>query len=64
MSSVKAFTEDIAFEAKIASFYDLNADVQTDLLRSVSALLEQKGKEHNFLVWRVQLKGQKREVES
>lgn len=64
MSSVKAFTEDINFETKIASFYDLNADVKMDLVRSVSALLEQKGKEHGFLVWRVQLNTRNREAEA
>ena len=35
MSSVKAFTDDIAFEAKIASFYELNHDVTMDLVKSV-----------------------------
>lgn len=63
MSSVKAFTEDIAFEAKIASFYELNEHTQKDLILSISALLEQKGKEHGFLVWRVQMTSKKRENE-
>lgn len=59
MSSVKAFTDDIAFEARIASFYELSSDVQRDLLTSVSKLIEEKGKEHNFLVWRVQMTGKR-----
>ena len=63
MSSVKAFTDDIAFEVKIASFYELNHDVTMDLVKSVSAVLEAKGKEHGFLVWRVYMTGKKRENE-
>lgn len=64
MSSVKAFTEDIEFEAKIASFYELNNEVKMDLVKSVSALLEAKGKEHGFLFWRLQLKTKNRDSEA
>lgn len=55
MSSVQAFTEDLKFEVKIASFYEPNRETRMDLVRSLSALMEAKGKEHNFLVWRAQM---------
>lgn len=55
MSSVQAFTEDLKFEVKIASFYELNRETRMDLVRAMSALMEAKGKEHGFLVWRAQM---------
>ena len=55
MSSVKAFTDDIKFEARIASFYEIGQDAVDDLLIELSKSFEQVGKKHRFLVWRVQI---------
>ena len=54
MSSVHAVTEDIKFEARIASFYELDQEAMNDLISELSRAFEQVGKKHNFLVWRVQ----------
>ena len=55
MSSVKAYTEDIKFEARIASFYEMNSEAKEELLLLLSQVFENVGKKHGFLVWRVQL---------
>jgi len=55
MSSVQAITEDIKFEAKIASFYELSNEAQKDLLEALSKAVYETGKKHDFLTWRVQL---------
>lgn len=55
MSSVQAFTEDLKLEVKIASLYELNRETRMDLVKALSAVMEAKGKEHGFLVWRVQM---------
>ena len=55
MSSVHAVTEDIKFEARIASFYEMNSEARKELLMELSHVFEQVGKKHGFLVWRVQL---------
>lgn len=55
MSSVHAVTEDIKFEARIASFYEMDSKAREELLLELSRVFEQVGKKHSFLVWRVQL---------
>ncbi len=55
MSSVHAVTEDLKFEARIASFYELNDQARQDLLLALSAVFEEQGKKHGYLVWRVQI---------
>ena len=60
MSSVHAFTDDIKFEARVASFYELDDDAQRDILLELSKTFEALGKKHNFLVWRVQIHGEKK----
>lgn len=57
MSSVQAFTEDLTFEVRVASFYEFNGATRDDLIKAFSELMQEKGKEHNFLVWRVQMVG-------
>ena len=59
MSSVHAVTEDIKFEARIASFYELNDEARRELLLELSHTFEQIGKKHGFLVWRVQITQEK-----
>lgn len=58
MSSVHAVTEDIQFTAKVASFRELKTDV---LVREFGEWLAQKGKEQDFLVWRVSIEYKQRE---
>ena len=60
MSSVHAVTDDIKFEARIASFYELDDDAQRDILLELSKTLAELGKKHHFLVWRVQIIGDKK----
>ena len=60
MSSVHAVTEDIKFEARIASFYELDDDTRRDILLELSKTLAELGKKHNFLVWRVKIQGEKK----
>ena len=60
MSSVQAVTDDIKFEARIASFYELDDDTRRDILLELSKTLAELGKKHNFLVWRVQIHGEKK----
>ena len=55
MSSVHAVTEDIQFEAKIASFYQLDEAAMKDILEAIGRVLREQGKNHDFLVWRVQM---------
>jgi hypothetical protein len=54
MSRVHAVTEDIKFSAKVASFTPLPTEV---LVKEFSAWLEERSKQHNFLVWRVSIEG-------
>ena len=54
MSRVHAITEDIQFTAKVASFTPLPTDV---LIKEFSTWMQERSKEHNFLVWRVSLEG-------
>jgi prophage regulatory protein len=54
MSSVHAVTEDIVFTVKVASFYPIKTDV---LVKEFGEWLAQKGKEQNFIVWRVAIEG-------
>jgi hypothetical protein len=49
MSSVHAVTQDIAFVAKVASFYPLN---EKQLAEEFAAWIAQRGQEKNFIVWR------------
>lgn len=60
MSSVHAATEDLKFEARIASFYELNDSAKEELLQRLSDVFQHVGKKHDFLVWRVQLVSEKR----
>ena len=60
MSSVQAVTDDIKFEARIASFYELNDDAQRDILLELSKTFAELGKKHHFLVWRVQILGERK----
>ena len=55
MSSVHAVTEEIIFKARIASFYDLSEIGRSDLVKDFGNWMKQKGLEHEFLVWRVEL---------
>ena len=54
MSSVHAVTENLKFEARVASFYELNDTVMKELLQELSKVFEEQGKKHGYLVWRVQ----------
>jgi hypothetical protein len=54
MSSVHAVTEDIQFTAKVASFTPLQTEL---LLKQFGEWLAERGKEQNFLVWRVTIEG-------
>jgi hypothetical protein len=54
MSSVKAVTEDISFNVKVASFRPLPAD---KLIQEFAKWIEQQGKENNFLVFSCSLEG-------
>jgi hypothetical protein len=58
MSSVHAVTEDIVFTAKVASFYPIKTDA---LVKEFREWLAQKGKEQNFIVWRVAIDGASKE---
>ena len=58
MSSVHAVTEDLVFTAKVASFYHLPTE---QLVKEFSAWLAQRGKEHDFIVWRVAIEGASKE---
>jgi hypothetical protein len=55
MSSANAVTENIKFEARVASFYELNEQARKDLLEALSRVFYEQGKKHDFLVWRVQM---------
>jgi hypothetical protein len=55
MSSVHAVTEDLKFEARIASFYELSNDASLELVNALSKVFEEHGKKHGYLVWRVQI---------
>ena len=58
MSSVHAVTEDITFSAKVASFRELKTDL---LVKEFGEWLAQKGKEQDFLVWRVSIEAKLKE---
>ena len=55
MSSVHAVTEDIKFEARIASFYEMNDGARKELLENLSRVFSEHGKKHNYIVWRVKI---------
>jgi prophage regulatory protein len=61
MSSVHAVTEDIVFTAKVASFYPIKTDA---LVKEFGEWLAQKGREQNFIVWRVAIEGASKENEA
>ena len=54
MSSVHAVTQDLAFTLKVASFYPIPTD---KLVKEFSEWVAEKGKEHNFIIWRVTIEG-------
>jgi len=55
MSSVHAVTEEFVFKARVASFYELNTAGTNELVQEFGKWLRDKGKEYDFLVWRVEL---------
>ena len=55
MSSVHAVTENIILITRIASFYPLKSETQQEIVKAITAVMEEMGKKHNFLVWRVAL---------
>ena len=55
MSSVHAVTEELTFKARIASFYEFTEIGRSDLVKDFGTWMKQKGLEHDFLVWRVEL---------
>lgn len=55
MSSVQAVTSDLVLNVRIASFYPLNDGDQKEIVMRVSKLIEDIGKEKNFIVWRTAL---------
>ena len=63
MSSVHAITEEIIFKARVASFYELTEIGRSDLVKEFGVWMKQKGLQHDFLVWRVELitEGEKHE---
>lgn len=61
MSSVHAVTQDLAFTLKIASFYPIPTD---KLVKEFSEWVAEKGKENNFITWRVSVSIQSKEHES
>lgn len=52
MSRVHAVTEDLNLVVRIASFYPLDSDTQKQIVKKVSDLMAEIGKENNFIVWR------------
>ena len=60
MSSVHAVTEDLSFVVRMASFYELNSEEKSEILKEVSDLMVELGKRHEFIVWRVSMEGKKR----
>lgn len=55
MSSVQAVTSDLVLNVRIASFYPLNDGDQKEIVMRFSKLIEDIGKEKNFIVWRTAL---------
>ena len=52
MSSVHAVTQDLVFTAKVASFYPIPTN---ELAQEFCDWLAQRGKDGNFIVWRVSI---------
>ena len=52
---VEAVTENLILITRIASFYPLKSEAQQEIVKAVAAVMEEMGKKHNFLVWRVAL---------
>jgi hypothetical protein len=59
MSSVNAVTEELKFSVRIASFYEMNSDVSSEIVKEVTELMAKLGKRHDFLVWRVSMEREK-----
>jgi hypothetical protein len=55
MSSVQAVTENIVIVTRMASFYPLNSEATQDIVKAIAVVMEEMGKKHNFIVWRVAL---------
>lgn len=49
-------TETIFFEGKVASFNGLTPEAKSDLSSAVCEAIERKGKEHSFLIGRLEMK--------
>jgi hypothetical protein len=63
MSSVHAVTEDLKFEARIASFYELKGECLQELVQELSKVFKAHGEKHNYITWRVQILQGKKEEE-
>lgn len=55
MSSVEAVTDNIVIFTRMASFYPLKKEAREDIVKAVSHVMEEMGRKHNFIVWRVSL---------
>lgn len=49
----QAVTQNLVVITRMASFYPLSSEAQTDILMTMSKVMEEMGKKHNFIVWRV-----------
>ena len=63
MSSVNAVTQDIIFKARIASFRAMSSEDTAQMLKEFGIFIKQKGVQHDFIVWRVDLEGQVKDYE-
>lgn len=52
MSSVHAVTQNIQFNARVASFYPIQTE---EFLKEFQELLVKHGQKQNFIVWRVEV---------
>lgn len=58
----EAVTKKINFQVKIASFYDLSAKAEYQLIHAVAKVLEEQGKSMNFIVDNVQLQSYNKDL--
>ena len=50
-----AITTNLILVTRIATFYPLSSEARQDITKEVAKTMEDLGKKHNFLVWRVSL---------
>ena len=50
-----AITANLVLVTRVATFYPLSSEARQDIVREVAKTMEDLGKKHNFLVWRVSL---------